>query len=157
MKQAYNKYIICCFFFVGFLISSPAQAQTITTIQPLDFGEAVVFDNNAQYELIVTRTGNVSSDPQFSIIEPPTEGIYLLSGAPARQRITTININVDQQMVGTGENFIIDSFDIRHNPQTDNSGELMVEVGARLLTTGSGIPYTAATSFNAVMTMDIIY
>lgn len=136
---------------------SHVSAQTITTIQDIDFGQAVITNNNAQYQIVINPNGSYTADPEFSFVTTPSEGIYLLSGAPARQRIDNIIITVDQQMNGTGEDFIIDSFNVRNNPQTNNAGELTVELGARLRTSGSGINYTAETSFNAIMTMDIIY
>jgi hypothetical protein len=146
-------YLLVGFFFLG----TSAQAQTITTTQALDFGEAVILANDAQYEIVVSHNGSYSVDPQISLVTPPTEGIYQLSGAPALQLITAINITVTQQMIGAGEDFIIDNFDINNNPQTDASGDLTVEVGARLRTSGTGNPYLDATTYNSVMTMDIIY
>ena len=156
MKQAY-KYIICCFFFVGFLISSPTQAQTINIIQDINFGEAVVMDNSMQHEIVVDSNGSFSIDPAFSVVTNPSEGEYLVTGLPALQPIISVTVTIDQQLIGVGEDFIIDNFDIDAPAVSDNFGELPIRIGARLRTSGSGIPYQASTGFASSMTLTVNY
>lgn len=134
-----------------------AAAQSITTVRDIDFGEAVVRDNTAQFSVQVNADGTYSADPEFSFVSLPVEGEYLATGLPAGVAIINITVTVDQQMLGLGEDFIIDNFDIDAPANADGFGELPISLGARLRTTGSGSTYMPATNFSSVMTLTVNY
>ena len=131
-----------------------ARAQSIVTVQALDFGEAVVRRNDATYSMTVTDTGNLSADANFLHLTPVAEGIYRLTGAAANRPIV-VGIIVDQQMIAPGEAMIIDNFDINAPATTDGSGEALIRVGARVSTDASGTPYSGNANFLAQMTLSI--
>lgn len=145
-------FILCFMLFTG-----AVKAQVIVTLQPMSFGTAVVGNNDSQHEIIINTDGTYSADPAFSIIIPPNEGRYLLTLGTPNALVTNINVNVDQQMNGVGEDFIIDNFTFSNPPQLSLAGDLNIEIGARLRTTGSGTNYSPANSFASIMTLDIIY
>ncbi len=146
------------FFLVFCLFTNNLSAQTIATTQPLDFGTSVITNNDAPRQITVQTNGAYFSDPEFSIVIPPVPGNYLLTDAGAPfTLITTVNITVDQQMIGAGQDFVIDNFDISHPGSTNGAGELPIIIGARLTTTGSGIAYTPNETFTSSMTLDVIY
>lgn len=155
MQKQFFIFITCilCLSFFG----KPIKAQIITTIQDINFGEAVIFENDTQYEILVNANGSYSSDPQFSFVDFPQRGEYFVSGLPNNVLILNINVTVDQQLQGLGEDFIIDNFDIDAPTNASPSGDLTIFLGARLRTTGSGISYNPSTTFNSIMTLDVIY
>lgn len=135
--------------------ANPASAQSISLVQELDYGEAVVKDNDSQHSLIVNASGGVSADAEFAVIVSPQEGVYRLTGATAFQPISSVIVTVDQQVLNAGEQFIIDNFDIDFPATADINGEAIISVGARLRTSGTGTPYTGSTTFNGFLTLAV--
>jgi len=143
-----------CFFVAVFSVHSGVFAQSIVRVQEMDFGEAVVKRNDAQYSMMVTSAGNLSADSNFIHVAPIAEGVYRLTGAAANRPIT-VNITVDQQMITAGQQMIIDNFDIDAPTQTDASGEALIRVGARVRTNGNGVNYIGDADYLALMTLSI--
>ena len=137
------------------LIGQPAQAQTITPVQNLSFGEGVVTDNSAQHSIIIQADGTLMNDPEFRFVTLPQEGIYNLTGAAALAPITSVLVTVDQQVIGPGQDFTIDSFDIDAPANTDGSGAATIRIGARLRTSGTSINYTPSALFNGQFTITV--
>ncbi len=135
-----------------------SYAQVITTLQPMSFGTAIVTNNDIPHEINLAADGSYSADSEFVFLSPPQQGIYrLVVFPPSITNINSIFVTIDQQMQGAGEDFIIDNFDIDSAPQTSILGDLEIEIGARLRTTGSGVNYTPLATYNALMTLNIIY
>lgn len=132
-----------------------AKAQSIITVQELDFGLGIVKNNNAGHEVIVATGGGVSSDPDIVIINSPVNGIYRLVGAGAFQTIDSVNIIINQQMIGAGEDFVIGNFTTSFPATTDGSGEAIINVGARITTTATSNPYQDNTTFTSMLTLQV--
>ncbi len=144
--------------FVSSLLAQGAVcAQDVNVLKELDFGEAVVRDNLSQRSIIVQTNGSFSADSAFIILQNPTEGLYQVTNLPPSTVITSILITVDQQMIGPGEDFIIDNFDIDAPSSSNSNGELDISVGARLRTTGSGQNYLYDAQFESALTLEINY
>lgn len=139
--------------------TAPAYAQTdgvsLVVTQPLSFGEAVVSDNSRQYFIDARSDGTFLADNVFIFLQPPQEGIYQFTGLPPSTVINNISITVEQQMIGPGEDFIIDNFDIEAPESSDINGELVVRVGAFIRTTGSNRPYGFSARFESAMVITV--
>lgn len=135
--------------------ASLAQAQTISPVQDLSFGQAIVTNNNSQHEIIIVPGGGFSNDPEISFITTPVAGVYRLTGATPFQVIDSVVITVDQQMIGAGEDFVLDNFSVTHPPQADNFGNALIDVGARMRTTGNFNTYMSSTTFTGMFTIDV--
>ncbi len=130
-------------------------AQSVTVLKELNFGEAVVTSNSAQYSIDVRSNGSFFGDSVFVFLTQPTEGIYRIEGLPVSTNVANVTIQVDQQMIGPGTDFIIDNFDIDAGETTNSSGELLINLGARLRTTGNGQNYLHNATFNSALTVTI--
>ena len=136
---------------------SGAFAQSISTTQALDFGEAVLLDNTAVREIILDQDASYSSDPEYVFVTNPVPGIYQLTGELPFRAIVSVTIVVDQQMLGAGHQFTIDNFDIDHPPATNGSGEATIRVGARMQSSGTGSTYPTSTSFVGDLELSVNY
>ncbi len=137
--------------------SPQASAQTITTTQNLNFGEGVVTDNDAQHVIMLQFDGTLTNDPEFLFVTVPQEGIYQLAGTAPLTAISSVVVTVDQQVLGPGQDFTIDNFDIDAPATTDGSGEATIRIGARLRTSGTSINYTPSALFNGQFTITVNY
>ena len=118
-----------------------SQAQ-LTTIQPLDFGEFMSRNNDAQYTLTVNAAGSYSFDATgFIEISPPQPGIYDIGGFAPNAAISSLTVAQDTPLGGVGLVFQMISFDEIHPPTTDGAGVARIQIGATLQTSGSGMPY----------------
>jgi hypothetical protein len=147
-------------FVILLLIISPFSqvfAQTISVVQPLSWGEAVLTDNTAQREIVIATDGNFTNDPEFLIIENPDVGVYQLTGDLPNRPIASVTVTVDRQMQGGGQEFTLDSFTTSHPATTDGSGNATINVGGRMLSSGSGTPYNTSQPFTADLTLSVNY
>ena len=145
------------FVFATLVLAQVSHAQTLTVVEELDFGQAVVTDNSSQYSVNIQANGNYSADSVFIFLQVPSEGVYQFDGLPVSTAISNISITVDQQMIGPGEDFIIDNFDIDAPSSTSPIGELEVRLGARMRTTGSSQQYLHNSDYDSVLTITITY
>jgi len=129
-------------------------AQSIETVEPLDFGEATVRRNDAVYDITIASTGSVSAGANFDYVTSGKVGVYRLTGA-APLRPITVSVSVDQQMISAGQQMVIDNFDIDAPPNTDASGEAIINIGARIRTNGNGTNYVGNSNFIALMTLTV--
>lgn len=163
-----SKFIILFFFTLGALICASlpgaglfnaASAQTngtsLVVTQPLDFGTAIVTDNSRQHFIDIQSNGTYIADNIFVFLDTPQEGIYTISGLPPLTAINNITVNVDRQMIGPGEGFIIDNFDIEAPESTDLNGEIVITLGAFMRTTGSNRNYGFSARFESAMTLTL--
>jgi len=134
-----------------------AQAQTITPLQDLEFGEAVLTNNSAPREIIVDQDGSYSSDPQYLFVTLPQAGVYEVTGQTPGTPITSVVITVIAHPNATGRQFTIDNFDIVHPATIDGAGEAIIRVGARLQSSGNGTTYPASTIFNGNLQLTVNY
>ena len=150
------KKIVLCLIAI-FLFSSDALAQSISTTQALSFGEAVLKNNDAVHEIVISRNGNFSADPDFVFITDPQVGIYEITGGGVRQRLDTVTVTVNQQLTGAGKVFTIDNFDIQSPNQLSNTGTGTIRVGARMQSSGDGTPYNPSTTHNGTLTLEVTF
>lgn len=151
--------ILPSLFLLLFLLMQPqnSMAQTVTAINDLDFGEAIVTNNSGQYSINVQANGFFTADSAFIFIENPREGFYKVRDLPPSILITNISVSIDQQMNGPGEDFIIDNFDISAPSFSDANGELDIYLGARLRTSGNNNNYLYNSTFRSTLTLFINY
>ena len=136
-------------------LSTSAYADTLTQNQELTFGEGVIKDNSAQYEIVVDTDGSYTNDPEIALISFPQEGIYTFDGLQS-QPITVI-VTVQQQLIGTGLDFVIDNITVDAPATTDPSGTATIRVGARMQTTGDGFSYNNSNSYSGLINVDVSY
>lgn len=137
---------------------SEVSAQSISTTQALELGEAVLLDNTAVRAIVLDQDGSFTNDPEFVFVTNPVVGIYQLTGEAAFRPIASVTITVDQQMLGGGGHiFTIDSFDIDHPPSTNGAGEATIRVGARMQSSGTGSIYPTSTSFVGDLELSVNY
>ena len=131
-----------------------AQAQTLTQVQALTFGDGIVVDNSTQHEIVLSSDGSFTHDAEFIFGNIQPEGIYPLVAAPQSAPMT-VTIRLDQNIDGPGQDFFLDNFDIDAPATTDVAGGATIRVGARMRTSGNGIPYNPSTSFTGSFTVEV--
>ena len=131
------------------------NAQTLTTTQKLDFGESVITENDRRYAMNVNSNGSFLSDPAFVVLRIPNEGVYQVTGLPPSTMISAIKIRAETQLLGPGQDFIIDSFDVDAPDRSDVNGELIIRIGARLQTSGTGVAYTQSAQYDSNINVEI--
>ncbi len=149
------------FFFLVMLLSilnsHAANAQSVTVINELNFGEAVVTNNSNQHSINLQSNGHFTADSPFIFLQDPKEGLYRVDGLPPLTAITNISITVDQQLMGFGDGFVMDNFDISAPPTSDVNGEIEIYLGARLRTTGTNRNYLYNSVYQGSLTLFINY
>jgi len=141
--------LFCCSGRVAF-----AQVD-IATVRALSFGEAIVTDNDSVHEVIVAPGGAYTNDPEFIFLTTPLSGVYRLTGASPSQAIDSVVVTVDQQLLGGGQELVLDNFTYNFPPTVDGSGAATITVGARMRNNGNGMPYTGPIGHNAILTISV--
>lgn len=130
-----------------------AQAA-INELQPLNWGHAIVRQNNAQYGIVLQTNGSYIADPNFVIITPPQVGIYEVTGLPLNVPISV--------MVSSGaitrpasaafyyENFLVDA------PANSGPGTVTLILGGTFRTSGSMFQYGAG-DYSGAVTITVNY
>ena len=144
-------------FFILALCIVPISANAITVVRSLDFGEAVVTDNSASRSIHLSSAGHYTAEAPFIVIEAPQAGTYKLNDLPPSTAIAGVNVSIEQQMEGPGEDFVIDNFDVDAPSSTTPDGELTIHLGARLQTSGNGQAYQPDSRFESVMMITVQY
>lgn len=128
--------------FYVFCFTSHSVYAGVTVIQPLSFGAFVVKRNDAQYDITIDDGGTYSySSVAFNMITAPEPGIFDFDGLPALTPVVSITITELTPISGSGDNFNMLDFTTSHNPSTDASGVLRVNIGATARSSGSGMAY----------------
>lgn len=147
-----TKYII---FFVFTTLPTLVFAQTMSMPQALDFGEAIVTNNNSTHSITVSPGGGVSADPEFIVLTNPQPAIVQITGGTPGQAITSVNVTVNTNPNASGQSFTIDNITTSYPSNLDGSGSAQVLVGARLNTSGTATHYNASTNFNGALDIEI--
>lgn len=144
------------FLFVFMVFCGGASyAQTLTTVQDLQFGQAIVTNNNARHSAIVNTDGSLSVDPEFIFITQPQVGIYRLVGGLPNQAIDDIDLTVDDRFRGPGPDFRFNRLRSSAPSNLDINGEADIFVGGRIQTSGNGRAYRSSETFNGLFTITV--
>lgn len=122
------------------LCAVPVRAD-VTTIQPLNFGEFIVRNNDVQHTLTVNPNGTYMFSPGFVEIVQPQPGIYDIDGLPLNMAIASVVVTQLQPLTGAGNSFDMNTFQVTYPPSTDGAGVARFTIGATVETTGSGVAY----------------
>ena len=142
-----------CFVYV-FLATLPSYAG-VTTIQALSFGEFVMKNNDAAYDITInTNSSFTFSAAGFIEITAPVEGIYDLDGMAPSTAIASVTVTQVTPLSGSGFDLQMINFQETHPGSTDGSGVARIEVGATARTNGLGGSYIDQT-FNGTIQIQI--
>ena len=137
-----RKIISIALLFLLFILHTADCRAAVIEIQPLDFGRWLVAGNNGVQNITLQTDSSYSNSAGIIMLSPPQAGIFLISGLPISQIISSVTITMTQAMSsGAGEVFTMDNFTYDAPPSTDGSGEATITIGARARTSGNGNPY----------------
>jgi hypothetical protein len=131
---------------------------TVTLVQPLAFGKFVLRNNDTAATLTVSPLGVVTHDHAYIPITPAQNAVFSLTGFDPD---VDLMINFSSPAVVScscgGPDYTVDSFQISPaEPHTDPGGNLTLNVGATLHTSGTHAMYSDA-PFGGTLTMSIDY
>jgi hypothetical protein len=153
-----NKLVISALLvFVSVLcISQSAEAQTVTTVQALNFGEWLSLNNNAEYEITINTDGSYSSDGAgFIEISAPQEGIYdIEDGFTPSTPVASVVVSQQAVLTFGGGVFQMDAFQETHSATVDGGGVVRVTVGGTANTSGNSTAYVDGT-YNGTLQIQI--
>lgn len=123
-------------------MSTQAQAQTVTQIQPLSFGTFATSNNNGNYTITVNPGNGSVYDPRIIAETQAQRGEYLLQGQDPNRAldITVTNGSMTLNDFGVGDTISITNY-TNNSPSTDGAGDATIYIGATLTTNGSGTQY----------------
>lgn len=153
----FNFLCICLMFFIFY--SSSIRSETITEVKTLDFGVIVLKNNNANYVMNMTFSGNITADPEIIIIESGHPAEYDLSDFPPNTQLTIDIIAPDTETNLAGaidpstSQFTITNYHTSSSIiTTDALGNATISVGATLTSSGTGF-YKDAIYFSYITIM----
>lgn len=126
--------VLCC------LLVCPVRAQTITENITLSFGRVVLVDNNAPRRVVLLPTGGYTADPSYIFFSEPRMATVSVDGYTPFATLT-VSINSATLTASGGGGTFFSTADIFTNPTTvttDGSGSATFEIGATLVSDGSG-------------------
>ena len=122
------------------------MAQTVTTVQALDFGEWLSYGNAAEYEITVNTDGSYSADAAFIKITAPQEGIYDIEGGfTPFTPVASVVVTQQAVLACCGNTFSMDTFQETHSAAVDAAGVVRVTVGGTANTSGNSSAYVDGT------------
>ena len=132
-------------------------AQTLVVTQDLTFGKIVMSDLLSVSTIVVNPAGSYTVDPTTYLIEDPENGDYDLVGGPP-STVYTLTFPPAVGLVGPGvSNFTVDNFTtLPATLTTDSSGDVRFRLGARLRSSGSGLPYSDG-NYSGTININISY
>lgn len=135
-----------CLFYAVFLVLSVFCAREafagVSVVQHLSFGSFTVKRNDAPYDITINAGGSYSySTTGYIMISPPQNGIYDIDGLPISQAVASVTASQAAPLSGSGDNFQMVNFSLVHDPATDVSGVLRVQIGATARSSGMGTMY----------------
>ena len=137
------------------LVALNPSYAAVTTIQAMSFGEFVVKNNDAQYDVTINTSGSYTFDAAgFVEIAAPTEGIFDLDGMTPSTAISSVVITQISPLSGAGEDFEMVALQETHPGSTDGSGVARITVGGTARTSGNGTLYVDQT-FNGTLQIQI--
>lgn len=150
-------------FYLTLICSLPPAVhaeETISEIDPLVAG-VVAVRNNALVRKVRIRADNaVVPDRDIIVVKAGQSGRYRLAGFPP-DRILNVTV-LPLGAVGTvpaspAAGWTMESFDIRPFPIRSNAGgEVEIQIGVTLATTGGNIPYVSA-NYNGLFNISVTY
>ncbi len=141
---------ICAFFMMTF-----SAYAAVTTVQALSFGQFIMKNNDAAYNITVGTNSSVTfSAAGFIQIVSPQEGIYDLDGMAANAAIASVTVTQVTPLSGSGFDMQLINFQETHPASTDGSGVARIEIGATARTNGLGGSYIDQT-FNGTIQIQI--
>lgn len=144
------SYLYCVLFF----LSSPVYAG-VTTVQSLDFGEFVMKNNDAAYDITVNANGSYTfSAAGYIEITAPQEGVYDLDGMVPNTAIVSVTVTQASSLAGSGFDLQMINFQETHPASTDGAGVARIEVGATVRNNALGGSYIDQ-SFNGSIQIQI--
>lgn len=127
----------------------------VTTVQQLNFGEFLSYNNDSQYDITVNTNGSYSFDSGgFVEIAAPQEGVYDLDGMTPNTAITGVAVTQSSALSFGISSFDMINFQEVHSGSTDGSGVARVTIGATARTTGNGLVYADKT-YSGVVNIQI--
>ena len=143
-----------CAFGVFLFVVSPVYAA-VTTVQALSFGQFIMKNNDAVYDITLgTNSGVTFSAAGFIQIISPQEGIYDLDGMAPNTAIASVTVTQVTPLSGSGFDMQLINFQETHPASTDGSGVARIEVGATARTNGLGGSYIDQT-FNGTIQIQV--
>ncbi len=151
----WRLYFLFVIIFCFHMFIAGASYAAVTVVQALDFGEFVVKNNDAQYDITVNTNGSYSYDAAgFIEITAPQEGIYDLDGMAPSTAIVSVVITQLVALSGSGPDFQMINLQESSPASTDGAGVARIVVGGTAQTSGSGTLYTDQT-FNGQLQIQI--
>lgn len=141
----FNKKTFLCFFCLTclYFLDNQANAQTITENQPLSFGKIVLVNNAAPRQIKLFPAGSYTADPEYIFFTDPQLGNITVDGYPPA---TPLNVTVGvTNLTGGGSPALFSIQSTFTNPAsitTDGTGSATFDVGATLISDGSGASFT---------------
>lgn len=116
-------------------------AQTITPVQEMSFGKFALKNNSSAHMLRVARTGGVTADSAYIVMDTPVPAEYTLAGFTPSTPLTVSIPDSTLTAAGTGDHFDLRDFTPTPGLTTDGAGGATLRFGASLYTSGSGTNY----------------
>ena len=113
--------------------------------QEVTFGKIVVLDNSATHTMTIQPNGSINASPQIAVIENGQPGRYLLYDFPINTQLT---LSISELPTGSGFSagtpdgaFSMSLFLTQYTWTTNALGEVLIEIGGSLSTSGDGKRY----------------
>lgn len=157
MKKIFPLLILLAISF-GHCLPGFAHTQVITEMQSMTFGKFAMRDNNAPYDVVMSPTGVETYDPHILPFFQGVQGVFQLTDFLPNQ-LLGVSI-ADTTLVSVVDP--LDTFDLLNftfnpaAPTTNGAGNVTVNVGATLRTSGTGVLYTDDT-YTGSYTLVVIY
>lgn len=157
VNRLVNKILVSAFLGISlFVYKAGVLYAESAEVQALSFGNMAITSNDTVSDLVISHINGVSpiSTNSIHILSFGTPGKYQLSGFSAYTPLV-ISVNSSQLSIGGAEPINVGSFTY-NDVVTDESGNALLVIGAKLSTTGSGVSYKDAT-YSGVMTIVVGY
>ncbi len=114
----------------------------VTTVQALDFGEFISKNNDSQHDITVNVGSGYSFDSAGYIeIVAPQKGIYTIGGFTPFDTVTSVVVTENTPVNAGVQLFNLVNMTDTHPVSTDVNGDLTINIGGTLRSTGNGTPY----------------
>ncbi len=139
------------------LAAPPCQAQDITEISPLTYGEIALTSYSNVARITILGSGAVSTNAYVYLLSPAERGEYRVTGAPANSAYT-VSVPLTVDLIGPGGHYFrLDNFQISPALHVTNaSGEDTFYIGARMQSQGGGVVYSDG-NYNGVVTITLAF
>ena len=139
------------------LAALPCQAQDITEISPLTYGEIALTSYGNVARITILGSGAVSTNSYVYFLSPAERGEYRVTGAPASSAYT-VSLPPSVDLIGPGGHYFrLDNFQVSPALHVTNaSGEDTFYIGARMQSQGGGVVYGDG-AYNGVVTITLAF